>query len=216
MGRVAVWLLQVSSKKKNVVAQMAAFIQFCFHCKRDEAINECTRCGTRFCSEACQNEAWRMKQPCCRRATVTLTSNSPAHVDTHVLPMTERPGRGETFGLTDGDLERITVANTDYRRVVSTTREAQLVLMALRPGEHIGLETHRDGTQFVRVEAGEGERQLHDAVAPVRDGSFFMVAPGVPHDLRNTSRNQLLHVYAIYAPPQHAPGLVQTMRPPSG
>ena len=40
------------------------------------------------------------------------------------------------------DIESATLQNRDYRRVLFTGRNTQLVLMSLAPGEDIGLETH--------------------------------------------------------------------------
>ena len=51
------------------------------------------------------------------------------------------------------DIEKLTEENADYRRVLYTARNMQLVLMALQPGE----EVHDDGDQFFRVEKGQGE-----------------------------------------------------------
>ena len=44
------------------------------------------------------------------------------------------------------NIERDTLANEDYRRVLFTGANTQLVLMALRPGEGIGLETQTGGS----------------------------------------------------------------------
>ena len=53
-----------------------------------------------------------------------------------------------------GDIEEMTEENSDFRRVLYTAHQMQLVLMALLPGEEIGEETHKDRTQFFRVEKG--------------------------------------------------------------
>lgn len=55
------------------------------------------------------------------------------------------------------DIEDLTEANTDFRRVLYTGKHLQLVLMALKPGEEIGEEVHADRDQFFRVEKGKGE-----------------------------------------------------------
>ena len=57
------------------------------------------------------------------------------------------------------NIEQDTLENKDYRRVLYTGRNMQLVLMTLQPGEEIGLETHDEHDQFIRVEAGTGAVQ---------------------------------------------------------
>ncbi|HPZ32335.1 MAG TPA: hypothetical protein PLB80_01655 [Methanoculleus sp.] len=53
-------------------------------------------------------------------------------------------------------IEKDTVENTDFRRVLYTGKFSQLVLMCLKPGEEIGEEVHDDIDQFFRFEEGEG------------------------------------------------------------
>jgi quercetin dioxygenase-like cupin family protein len=72
------------------------------------------------------------------------------------------------------NIERDTLTNEDYRRVVFTGPYTQLVLMTLKPGEEIGLETHTGHDQFIRVEAGEGYAQLNGERHQLRDGSALV------------------------------------------
>jgi mannose-6-phosphate isomerase-like protein (cupin superfamily) len=53
-------------------------------------------------------------------------------------------------------IEKDTVENTDFRRVLYTGKFSQLVLMCMKPGEEIGEEVHDDIDQFFRFEEGEG------------------------------------------------------------
>ena len=86
------------------------------------------------------------------------------------------------------DIERLTEADQDYRRVVYTGHHLQLVLMALRPGEEIGEEVHPDRDQFFRVEAGEGELVI-DGVRHRVAADFAIVVPaGARHNVRNVGR----------------------------
>jgi len=52
------------------------------------------------------------------------------------------------------NIDRETVSNKDYRRVIYTSDYSQLVLMCLKPGVEIGMELHADADQFIRVEKG--------------------------------------------------------------
>jgi hypothetical protein len=52
------------------------------------------------------------------------------------------------------NIENDTLENQDFRRVLYTAKNTQLVLMSLRANEEIGEEIH-DLDQFIRVEAGQ-------------------------------------------------------------
>ncbi len=107
------------------------------------------------------------------------------------------------------NIERDTLANKDYRRVLYTGRHTQLVLMTLQPGEDIGLETHEGHDQFIRVEEGAGVVQLNGERQPLSDGSAVVIPAGVEHNLINTSRDKALKLYTLYSPPEHPDGTVQ-------
>ncbi|HCG29147.1 MAG TPA: cupin domain-containing protein, partial [Chloroflexi bacterium] len=95
-----------------------------------------------------------------------------------------------------------------FREVLFTAPHLQLVVMTLQPGEDIGQETHDDGDQFFRVEAGEGEALLDGERHPLRDGSIVVIPAGVEHNISNTSASEPLRVYTIYTPPEHPDGTV--------
>jgi mannose-6-phosphate isomerase-like protein (cupin superfamily) len=107
------------------------------------------------------------------------------------------------------DIERDTLANEDYRRVLFTGSKTQLVLMTLRPGEEIGLEVHDDHDQFIRIEAGTGYVQLGQTRHDLRDGSAVVIPAGTEHNVVNTSQSELLRLYTLYSPPEHPAGTVQ-------
>lgn len=104
------------------------------------------------------------------------------------------------------DIEKKTLENPHFREVLFTAPKLQLVVMTLQPGEEIGLETHDDGDQFFRVEAGEGEALLDGERHPLRDGSIVVIPAGVEHNISNTSASEPLRVYTLYAPPEHPHG----------
>ncbi len=107
-----------------------------------------------------------------------------------------------------GNIETETVANGDYRRVVYTTKQSQLVLMSLRPGEEIGNEVH-DGDQFIRIEAGTGTALINNSESSaVSDGSAIVVPAGVWHNITNMGTDDL-KLYTVYSPPQHQKDTVQ-------
>jgi mannose-6-phosphate isomerase-like protein (cupin superfamily) len=106
------------------------------------------------------------------------------------------------------NIETDTLQNGDFRRVLYTAENLQLVLMTLQPGESIGMETHEHGDQFFRVEAGEGEAILDGEHHPLADGVVVVIPAGTEHDIVNTSSSEALKVYTIYTPPEHPDGTV--------
>lgn len=106
------------------------------------------------------------------------------------------------------NIERDTLANQDYRRVLYTGRNTQLVLMTLQPGEEIGIETHEEHDQFIRIEAGSGVAVLKGEEYPLSDGVAVVIPAGVEHNVINTSPAQPLRLYTLYSPPEHPDGTV--------
>jgi len=109
----------------------------------------------------------------------------------------------------DIDLEGETKKNSDFRRVLYTGKNSQLVLMCLQPGEEIGMEIHPDRDQFFRFEAGEGKVVIDGVEHPVKDGSGVIVPAGAEHNVVNTSKRSKLRLYTIYSPPEHQDKVVR-------
>ena len=109
------------------------------------------------------------------------------------------------------DIEKRTEENGDFRRVLYTGKEMQLVLMALKPGEEIGSEVHEDRDQFFRVEAGRGEVVIDGNTTPVRADMAIIVPAGARHNVRNTGEAPL-KLYTLYAPPEHREGTVHATK----
>jgi len=101
------------------------------------------------------------------------------------------------------DIERETLKNTDFRRVLYTGKYSQLVLMCLKAGEEIGSEVHDDIDQFFRFEEGEGKVVIDGVAHAVKDGSAVIVPAGAEHNVINTSQTADLKLYTIYSPPEH-------------
>ena len=109
------------------------------------------------------------------------------------------------------DIEALTAANRDFRRVLYTGHNLQLVLMTLPPGCDIGAEVHNDRDQFFRIEEGSGQVDIDDNIYDVVDGSGIVVPAGARHNVRNTGDNPL-KLYTIYGPPEHKDGIVQSTK----
>ena len=106
------------------------------------------------------------------------------------------------------NIEEDTLENEDYRRVLFTGRNTQLVLMTVQPGDEIGLETHEEHDQFIRVEAGSGVVLLNDEKHQLSDGIAVVIPAGTKHNVVNTSKTEPLRLYTLYSPPEHKDGTV--------
>lgn len=109
------------------------------------------------------------------------------------------------------NIETLTTANADFRRVLYTGHHLQLVLMTLQPGEEIGSEVHPDRDQFFRVEEGSGKVDIDDHSHDVEDGSGVIVPSGARHNVRNTG-DKPLKLYTLYGPPEHKDGITQATK----
>jgi len=101
------------------------------------------------------------------------------------------------------NIEKDTLGNTYFRRVLYTGKHSQLVLMNLKPGEEIGEEVHKTVDQFFRFEKGEGIVSIDDVKHKVADGDAVIVPAGARHNVLNTSKATDLKLYTIYSPPEH-------------
>ncbi len=108
-----------------------------------------------------------------------------------------------------GDIEKDTLDNASFRKVLYTGVHSQLVLMSLKPGEEIGLETHEGNDQFFRFEKGEGKVVINDTEYIVGDGVAVIVPSGARHNVVNTSETEDLKLYTIYSPAHHKDGIVR-------
>jgi len=108
-----------------------------------------------------------------------------------------------------GPIEKQTVENEFFRKVLFTGRHAQLVVMCLQPGEEIGNEVHDNVDQFFRIEEGEAliifnNTEKHTA----KDGDAVIVPAGTYHNVINASKTAKLKLYTIYSPPNHPDGTI--------
>ena len=112
-----------------------------------------------------------------------------------------------------GPIQKLTLENSYFRRVLFTGKHAQLVVMCLGPGEEIGDEVHRNVDQFFRIEQGEGKFVFNEKRERlVRDGDAVVVPAGTYHNVINTSKTVPLKLYTIYSPPNHPDGTVHETR----
>lgn len=109
-------------------------------------------------------------------------------------------------------IEKDAIENSNFRKVLYTSKYSQLVLMSLRPNEEIGLETHTSNDQFFRVEAGHGKCVIDGHEHTLSDGDAVVVPAGAKHNVINTSGTEELKLYTIYSPPHHKDGIVRATK----
>ncbi|MGJ8623895.1 MAG: cupin domain-containing protein [Yoonia sp.] len=109
------------------------------------------------------------------------------------------------------DIEKLTEENNNFRKVLYTGTNLQLVLMALQPGEEIGEEVHDDRDQFFRFETGNGEVWIDDVANQVKADDGVIVPAGAKHNVVNTG-TEPLRLYTIYGPPEHLDGTLHTTK----
>lgn len=101
------------------------------------------------------------------------------------------------------NIEETTLANENFRTVLYTARNAQIVVMALKPKEEIGLEVHEENDQFFRIEQGTCTVIIDETTYEATEGDAFMVPAGAHHNVVNASESAPLKLYTIYSPPHH-------------
>lgn len=106
------------------------------------------------------------------------------------------------------NIEEKTEENNYFREVLFTGPLSQLVVMSLNPGEDIGLETHLETDQFIRIEEGVGKAILDGKEYLLEDGSAIVIPAGTEHNVLNTSTTEALKLYTVYTPPEHPDGTI--------
>jgi mannose-6-phosphate isomerase-like protein (cupin superfamily) len=104
------------------------------------------------------------------------------------------------------NLEKDTIENDNFRKVLNTTDKSQLVVMSLLPYEDIGEEVH-EVDQFIRIEQGKGRAVLNGEETLIEDGFAVVIPAGTRHNIINTE-NKPMKLYTVYTPPEHAPGTI--------
>ena len=106
------------------------------------------------------------------------------------------------------NIEELVSKNEYFRQVIYTSKHSQLVLMALKPNEEIGMEVHKDNDQFFRFEVGQGKVIIDGNEYIVTNGDVVIVPAGSQHNVINTSTTEYLKMYTIYSPAHHRDGVV--------
>ena len=108
------------------------------------------------------------------------------------------------------DIEKATVENNNFRTVLYTAKNSQLVVMTLKPGEDIGEETHTLD-QFIRLEAGEGKAILDGVEHAIGPNSAIVIPAGCRHNIVNSSASEM-KLYTVYSPPEHRDAVIHATK----
>ncbi len=110
------------------------------------------------------------------------------------------------------NIEEETENNNDYRRVLYTGANTQLVVMNIMPGDEIGEEIHDEHDQFLRIEEGSAKVVLNQTEEHLVEDDFAVIVPaGVSHNVINVG-DKPLKLYSLYSPPEHKDGTVHTTK----
>jgi len=110
------------------------------------------------------------------------------------------------------NIEKLTLANNNFRQVLYTGKHSQLVAMSLKPKEEIGMEVHAESDQFFRFESGEGQAIIDGNEYTLGDGDAVIVPAGAQHNIINTSATVALKLYTIYSPAHHRDGVIHATK----
>ncbi len=106
------------------------------------------------------------------------------------------------------NIEKDTLDNNNFRKVLYTSKHVQLVLMTLRPGEEIGEEVHNENDQFFRIEGGHGKCIIDGHEYDISDGDAIVIPTGSKQNIVNIDKTDL-RMYTLYAPPHHKDGILR-------
>ena len=109
------------------------------------------------------------------------------------------------------NIEKDTLENENFRKVLYTGKHLQLVLMTLKVGEDIGSEIHTGNDQFFRFESGSGKCVIDSNEYKVKEGDVIVVPAGARHNVINEGTDEL-KMYTIYGPPNHQDGTIRNTK----
>lgn len=114
------------------------------------------------------------------------------------------------------DIQEATLDNENFRTALWTGEYSQTTLMAIQPGDDIGLEVHDDHDQFLRIEQGVAKVEMGPSKTELQDweatDDFAIFVPaGMWHNVTNTG-DETLKLYSIYSPAEHPHGTIHTTK----
>jgi len=155
---------------------------------------------------ACNNNPQNAKHP-----DGSALKQDAAGKSTNELTTSVEPKKSIMKGF-KSNIEKDALKNENFRKVLYTSKNLQLVLMSLKPGEEIGTEIHVNSDQFFRFESGKGKCIINENEYNVESGDVIVVPVGSKHNVINTDAVKELKMYTIYALPQHKDGIIRATK----
>jgi len=108
------------------------------------------------------------------------------------------------------NIEKETLENDNFRKVLYTAKNSQLVLMSVETGDDIGEETHHLD-QFIRIEQGSAKAVLDGVDSDLPKDHAVVIPAGTRHNIINTG-SEPLKLYSVYSPPEHKDGTIHATK----
>ncbi|HVZ11677.1 MAG TPA: cupin domain-containing protein [Patescibacteria group bacterium] len=105
------------------------------------------------------------------------------------------------------DIKKLTKENTNFRTVLHTGKNAQIVAMCIKVDDEIGEETHPETDQLIFIVDGEGEAVVNGEAQEIAEHDVVFVPAGTLHNFINTG-DEDLKLFTVYAPPEHPDGTI--------
>ena len=104
------------------------------------------------------------------------------------------------------NLDKITLENDYFRRIIYTTKYQQLVIMSV--GKEIPMEIHPGNDQFIKIVCGKCHVKIENEIFELEDGDSVTIPASTNHQVINIIE-QPIKLYTIYSPPHHPPNLIE-------
>jgi mannose-6-phosphate isomerase-like protein (cupin superfamily) len=113
-----------------------------------------------------------------------------------------RFGRDENVSsIFNLNLQNLTMQNTNFRTIVFTDKQQQIVVMSMPSGSQVGEHLHTKSAQFVYFEQGEGTVTIDKKMVQINPGLALHIPSNTLHNI--TAKTQL-KLFTIYSPPIYA------------
>lgn len=109
------------------------------------------------------------------------------------------------------NINEIAMTNTNFRKVLETGKNVQVVVMSIPAGGEIGEETHDENDQTLYLVDGQGKAVLDGIEEPFTVGDMVLVKMGVRHNFMNNGDKDL-KIVTTYSPPHHPEGTIHATK----
>lgn len=96
------------------------------------------------------------------------------------------------------NIKKLSKENEEFRDVIISHDDYEIVTMRLEPGEEIGEEIH-DVMQFTTIKEGIAKVYLDDEEHFCGKGELVIIDIGITHNIINVGNDDLV-LYTIYCP----------------